>query len=180
MMDQTLSDIRILKLAEMYEHAYEAFVLAMAVEHVHDPAIRKKLQAIAGPKDRHGERIADEIKRLNAKLGPTDQVSIERAALQDVLEVERAARAFYLRFVEEIHDPKIAELFRELASEEARHIRIAEDALAMNDRKAGRPHLGNATERMLRLIEDAPSWEGTVDLSRSRDTRSHKPRGGTP
>lgn len=171
MTEHIIGDIRILKLAEMYERAFETFLLEMAKKYVQDPAIRKKLAVLADPKDDHGERIAREIDRLNAELGAPDHASIERAALQDVLEVERAARAFYLRFVEEVRDPKVAELFRQLAREEAGHIRIAEDALALHDRHSGRLQVGDATERMLRLMEDPPSWEGTVDLDRTHLAR---------
>lgn len=159
-MDATLSDIRILKLAEMYERAYEAFVLEMARTYVHDPEARAKLDALAGPSDKHGERIAAEILRLNASLGPVDQAAVERAALRDVLEVERAARAFYLRFVEEVHDPAVAELFRALAREEGGHVRIAEEAIQLNDRKAGRFRIRPEVERELRLMENAEAAGG--------------------
>lgn len=156
-MDPTLSDIGILKLAQMYERAYEEFVLEMAKKYVHDEDVKKRLAKLVGPADRHGERIVAEIERLNTSLGDVDRASLERAALRAVLHVERSARAFYMKFVEEIHDPGVAVLFRTLAREEAEHIRAAEDALAISDKKGSRPRLGEDTERLLRLMEHSPS-----------------------
>ncbi len=153
-MNPDLSDIRILKLAQMYERAYEAFVREVATEFVGDDAIKAKLGELSGPLDNHRDRIAAHLDRLNRKMGPVDPHVVERAALRDVLDVERAARAFYLRFVEEIHDPHVARLFRDVAREEAMHVRIVEDALALNDKKLARPHVGPGTERMLRLMDD--------------------------
>lgn len=171
-MDHALSDIRILKLAEMYERAYEEFVLEMAEKYVHDDAIKKQLHKLAGPIDKHGERIAAAIERLNARLGDVDRASLERAALRDILDVERSARTFYLRYVEEVHDPDVAFLFRALAHEEGEHIRIAEDALALSDKKAGRVHLGEEAERALRLMEGSPRWEDASGIGRTRVTRA--------
>lgn len=154
MMD-ALTDIRILKLAQMYEQAYEAFVVQMAKRYVQNPAIQAKLALLMDPADGHGERISAAIDRLTAKLGEADREQIERAALQDVLEVERSARAFYLQFVEEIHDPEVAALFRALAREEARHIRIAEDAMSIHDKKASRVHLSPEMERVVHQLDGA-------------------------
>lgn len=158
-MEHALSDLRILKLAELYESAYETFILEMAEKHVRDEAVRSELHKLAQPSGAHGRRVADAIQRLNARLGPVDRAAVERAALLDVLEVERNARAFYMRYVEEIHDPEVAALFRALAREERWHIRIVEDALALSDRKAGRPHLGDQAERALRLLDVPPALE---------------------
>lgn len=162
-MDPTLSDIRILKLAEMYERAYEAFVLEMAQKYVTDMDIRQKLRKLVDPNDGHGERIAAAIERLNQRVRDIDRASVERAALRDVLHVERSARAFYMKFVEEIHDPGVAVLFRTLAREESEHIRAAEDALAISDRKSGRPHHSEDTDRMLRVMEYSSPRSPTKD-----------------
>lgn len=167
-MNEILSDIRILKLAEMYERTYEAFVLEMAAKYVQDAKVKESLAKLAGPSDKHGERISAHLERLNGSLGEVDRASLERAALQDILEVERSARAFYLRFVEEVRDPEVAELFRELAREEGGHIRIAEGALALNGRKTGRSKPDTEAERRLRMLDDAPSWEGTSDFRNAR------------
>lgn len=165
-MPDRLSDIRILKLAEMYERAYEGFVLDLATRYVDEPEIQAKLRALAGPSDDHEARIVAELERLNQEIGPLDRAAIERAALQDVLAVERAAREFYLKFVEEVHDRRVAQLFRSLAREEAAHVLIAEDALAINDRKAGRVKLGPEVARFLRMMDEhAPSQD---DLGRAR------------
>lgn len=149
-----LSDIRILKLAEMYERSYEDFVLQMAQRHVFDEAIREKLSGVVDPSEAHGERIAAQLTRLNARLGEIDRVHVERAALQDVLEVERSARSFYLQFVEEIRDPEVADLFRALAREEAHHIRLAEDAIQLHDRKFSRSRLSPEATKLLRIVDE--------------------------
>ena len=153
-MDHRLGDIRILKLAEMYERAYEAFVLDLASRYVHDTEVVARLRALAGPADDHGARIAAELQRLNGTLGEVDQAALERAALQDVIAVERAAREFYIRFVEEVRDPRVADLFRHLAREEAAHVAIAEGALALSDRKAGRIKIAPETSRFVRMMSD--------------------------
>lgn len=151
-MNDRVDDIRILKIAEMYERAYESFVLEIAEKYVHDPAVKKLIHKLAGPNEKHGERIASAIERLNAQLGIVGRASLERAALRDVLDIERSARAFYMKYVEEVHDPGVAALFRALAHEEGEHIRIAEDALALCDKNHARAHLGVETERLLRLV----------------------------
>lgn len=171
-MNPILSDIRILKLAEMYERAYEGFVLEMVERHVKDDSLKTRLRALAAPTDGHGERIAAHIERLNRRLGAADSAMLERAALLDVLEVERSARSFYLRFVEEVHDPDVAALFRELAREETNHVRLAEDAVALHDRKAGRIRMGFETERSLRLLDAPPLWEGSSDFGPTRSSRA--------
>lgn len=167
-MKDILGDIRILKLAEMYERAYEGFVLEMATRYVRDPQIKKRLEALVSTTDGHGERIAAELARLSALVGEDERESVERAALLDVLEVERSARGFYLRFVEEVHDPLVADLFRDLAREEGAHVRIAEDALAQNDKRSGRPRLSAETQRMLRMLAEGvdplgADWGTTKD-----------------
>lgn len=151
-MNPILDDIRILKLAQMYERAYERFVLEMAQRYVRDVDVQRALEQLAKPRDRHAERISRELTRLTSLVGDADRASLERAALLDVLEVERAAREFYVRFVEHAHDPKVATLFRELASEERRHETLAEGALALSDRKAARVQLGSEAEKVLRTL----------------------------
>lgn len=167
-MRDELHDVRLLKLAEMYEEAYERFVLHMADHVVRDPDLRTRLRALAAPGDRHHDRIAEHLRRLNARLGPEDQAAVERAALLDVVEVEEAARRFYLEHVDEAHDPEVARLFRELAGEEAEHARLAREALAALERRDG----GAAPRwaRRLRLAgdggeeEDLPLREGVSDF----------------
>lgn len=128
--------MRLLKLAEMYERAFERFVLDISQRYVKDASIREKLAPILEGRDDHEGRIGRELVRLNALLGSAaDAASVERAALLDILEVERAARAFYLRALEEVRDGQVIELFRVLAREEAVHAALVEQALALADRK---------------------------------------------
>ncbi|MHB8605863.1 MAG: ferritin family protein [Thermoplasmatota archaeon] len=128
-MKREINDLRILKLAEMYEIAYERFVLDVALGIVPEGRVRSRLLTLAGPSDGHHERIVNEMKRLNAGLTAAEQAEIVAAAVLDVVEVERAAHDFYSRFAEQLHDPEIARLFRDLANEESGHVAIAERAL---------------------------------------------------
>lgn len=133
-----IEDIRLLKLAEMYERAFERFVLQMHQFHVEDEDVRRKLAPLLDPRDDHEGRILRELQRLNADVATHDAALIERAAILDIEEVERAAHEFYVRHLDDVHDARVAALFRELAREEDRHARIASEALALADRRRGR------------------------------------------
>jgi len=175
-MKAELNDIRLLKLAEMYEDAFERFVVGMATQCVGDPGIRSMLGQLVGGDD-HGGRIADELGRLNARTTPEARADVERAALLDVCDVERAARDFYLRQSDQVHDPAVARLFRSLAQEEDRHFRIAQQALALADRKRGRATAqqgaseGREGVRLVEsLIDDLPAEKSGVEARRHRKT----------
>jgi rubrerythrin len=157
-----LNDLRLLKLAEMYEEAYERFVLEVAGRIVQDEEVRRPLMTLVAPTDQHHERIVAQIERLNARVGPEGQRSVERAAILDVCEVERAAHDFYVRVADQVHDPEVARLFRALAREEAGHMRIAAGALALAERKAaGAPSTFADAFRL--LGEAMPLREGAID-----------------
>lgn len=132
-----LQDIRLLKLAELYERAYEAFVIEMAERVVDDDAARAALMKLVDPADQHGERIAAELERLNASIPPAEHMDVLRAALMDVCDTERAARRFYAEHADKVHDPRVARLFQQLAVEEGRHERIANEALRALERRVG-------------------------------------------
>lgn len=132
-------DIRLLKLAEMYEEAYEGFVLQMATQVVDDAELQTMLMQLVDPADAHGERIAEELDRLNQNVGDELRQDIVIAALNDVIEVERAARDFYRSHAGSVHDREVRALFEELAEAEDRHHEIAKTALRTARRKAGLP-----------------------------------------
>lgn len=159
-MKPELNDLRVLKLAEMYEAAYERFVLEMANRVVKDEEVRRKLLALAS--DDHHDRIVAEIERINATLSPEDQWEAERAALLDVLEVERASRDFFNEHTDAVHDPRVVKLMRRVAREEDAHVRLAEEALAAHRGGTVREDVA----RKLRLIlteDEVPLREGTSD-----------------
>lgn len=139
-MRPNVDDLRHLKLAELYEMAYERFILEVALRTVTDERIRRSLLTLAPAGESHHGRIAAEIARLNASLSPEEAEEVTRAALLDVLEVERAARDMYLRLADRVHDPAIVKLFRALAKEEEGHVRLAEDLVTLADpaRSAGK------------------------------------------
>jgi rubrerythrin len=163
-----LEDIRLLKLAEMYEEAYERFVVELATHFLRDPALRERILQVASPEDQHHERIVAQLDRLNGALAEEDRAGMVRAALLDVRDVERAARDFYLAHVDRVHDPEVARLFRQLAAEEGRHLRIAEETLRIAERAAPRPTPDElraaAALRMLDADEPGVLREGVSDF----------------
>lgn len=173
-----LHDLRLLKLAEMYEQAYEAFVVGVAERVVEDPEVKEKLLALVSPTDRHHERIVEQTRRLQRRLGPDEQAGVLRAALLDVCEVERSARDFYLRQADNCQDGEVAGLFRQLAREEEGHMRIAEQTLELATKKGLRAPTEEELVDMFRVLGDgAPLLrEGVTDFGHR--LRHDQPRNG--
>lgn len=153
-MKPALNDLRLLKLAEMYELSYERFLIEIAQRVVKDDDARAELMKLVDPKEDHHAQIVAELDRLNSQLSPEDQASVEIAALQDVLEVETAARDFYIQRVDQLHDPRLVSLFKNLARAEDDHVRVARHALALAEQKAGRAGTGHKPERLRVVPED--------------------------
>lgn len=137
-MKSALNDLRILKLAEMYENAYERFVFEVAERIVKDDDVRASLMRLVTPTDAHHGRIIEHMTRLNEQLTPADLAAVELAALEDVVEVEQAAREFYLQHADQLHDVSTVKLFRELAHEEEQHVKLAREALRVAEEKAAK------------------------------------------
>lgn len=134
--DSLMNDIRLLRLAEMYESAFEAFVVELAARDIRDASLRKELLTVISPDEDHGGRVQTEMQRLHEALGPEAAAALERGAILDVIDIERAAREFYMTHVDSVHDPRVVKLFRELAMEEDRHARIAERVLVKSGHSA--------------------------------------------
>ncbi|HWH07750.1 MAG TPA: hypothetical protein VNX21_01025 [Candidatus Thermoplasmatota archaeon] len=132
-MNPRVDDLRHLKLAELHESAYERFVVEVATGVVEDPRIRAALLALAPVGGGHHPRLAGEMARINAELTPAERAEVTRAALLDVVEVERAARDLYLRLADRVHDPRLVRLFRALAKDEERRVRLAQDLVVLAD-----------------------------------------------
>ncbi|HLE97353.1 MAG TPA: hypothetical protein VI997_08285 [Candidatus Thermoplasmatota archaeon] len=126
---ELLGDVRILKLAEMYEAAYGRFLRDDAMRYAFGQPARDALSEL-GAGD-HERRIDSEILRLNAEIGQAEPEELERAALEDVLEIERTAHEFYEKAAQRVHDPDVARLFAQLARDEARYVAIASRALGI-------------------------------------------------
>lgn len=137
-MRHEVNDVRILKLAELYEVAYERSVADIAAQFAEDAMILEGLSRLVSPEARHPERIVEALERLNARLGSRDRSDLLRAALLDVRDVERSALEFYTRQADRVHDADVAALFRALAHDESEHVRIAEGLIKLADRQAGR------------------------------------------
>lgn len=149
-----LHDIRLLKLAEMHERAYESFVLELTRQYVRDPVVQREAEKLVAAGHAHTERIAELLGDLNADVASDESAAIERAALLDILEVERAAREFYLRHLEEAQDERVSRLFRDLLHEETLHVRAAEGALATHDRRHSFEHTHPQTRAAARAYSD--------------------------
>lgn len=153
-MSDRLHDIRILKLAEMYELAYERFILHIATTVIRDDALRRDLLKLAPSSDAHHDRIVQLLARLNAELDATEALAVEHAALLDVADVERAARDFYRAQAERATHPDVRRLLGDLAQEEEGHVRFAEDLLA----RARGPLLGHMRTFPLLTHPEAVAW----------------------
>jgi rubrerythrin len=173
-----VNDLRVLKLAELYEEAYERFVVEVATRVVEDPEVQGLLRRLVAPEDRHHERIAAQIERLRGSLAREDRDGIARAALLDVVDVERSARDFYLRQADYVHDPEVGSLFRALAREEAAHHGIALQALELATRKhvAGAPDLSRAFRLLGEPGEGLPLREGVSDFCVHHEPPRRAPR----
>lgn len=159
-MDAQLEDLRILRLAAMYEEAFESFVARMMERHLDGPT-KARLAPLQPDRDQHAERIRALLARIERALPPDAEPALQRAILVDVVEVERAAREFYFNHLEDVHDPQLVRLFHELAAEEGKHGRIAEDALAALGPEPWTPPPSREPE--------LPLWEGVTDLDPSRE-----------
>lgn len=126
-----LNDLRLLKLAELYEVAYERFILQVARRVVGDARVRAKLDLLTSPTDDHHERIVKEQERILGRLSPRDHAGIVLAALRNVQALEEHACDLYDSAADEAHDPRVRTLFRTLAREEAIHAAIAREALEL-------------------------------------------------
>lgn len=131
-MKTQLNDIRILRLAQMYEIAYEGFLRDVADRVVDDVEVRLQLEALNAPD--HAGRIEDHLERLRRGLEDSDREGLQRAALLDVRDIERAAQRFFQLYADRVHDPQVVALFREIAAEDRGHVRDVEDIL---DRMGG-------------------------------------------
>ncbi|MHB8587048.1 MAG: hypothetical protein ACYDDF_14560 [Thermoplasmatota archaeon] len=155
-----VDDLRILRLAAMYEHAFEHFVQDFAAKQV-DPVLRAQLETLAPEIDQHEARIEAAIGGILHRLPGDARDAVVRGGLLDVLEVEQAAKDFYVRRLDRLHDPDIVDLFRSLAREEAKHVKIAEDALRHFDSAHRKAALSE--ESRLFVPNDMPLWEGVSE-----------------
>lgn len=173
-MDPNLDDLRFLRLAAMYERAYEGFVHESSKNHLSERN-RLRLAPLEPERDDHEGRIRALIDALNARIPPEKRDAVERAVLMDIVEVERAAREFYLDHLDRAHDPAVVALFQSLAREEGRHVRIAEDALdAVNASSRREVNANDAEDFRMLVASDPPLWEGTTDLDRKHPSNSSK------
>lgn len=124
-----LHDLRLLYLAHEVESVFEGLEKAL---HRHLPAghVRDLLEPLfrGGPGHQRLEKELDRLNRLvEARKG---EVGAEELLLA-LAGCERMAQDFYARHAADLHDPALAGLFRDLAAEEAKHLRAAEEALRM-------------------------------------------------
>lgn len=151
-------DLRILRLAKLYEDAYHAFIRDALREQA-DPGTREKLAALLPPQNKHVDELERQEARLRSQLRDADAPQLAAGVLADIVDVERATREFYFQNADRIHDPALAQLFRELARDGTRQGEIAEAALDDYRRKKGISRAKASSNG-----QDVALWEGTGDL----------------
>lgn len=131
-MKPAVSDLRYLKVAELYERACSRFVRELASQASQDARIQTALSSLAPDLNERAERVATEIARLSAPLRPEDAHETIRAVLLGVIDLERAARRFYILTIDRVHDPSVLQLFRSLASQIDEHEKITERIIGVH------------------------------------------------
>ncbi len=165
-----LNDLRILKLAQMHEQAFSRFVGEVATPQIQDESLRDHLAHIAPPTDRTHARLAAEAERLSSSVGANHHANRERALLLDILELAEAEREFYVRHMDELHDPRAVRLFRELVHVQEERVQQARRLLRAADaRSSERKRRVGAESTLGSLLseDDVPLREGVSDYGRS-------------
>ena len=124
-----LHDLRLLYLAHEVEAAFEGLERAL---HRHLPSghVQDTLRPLfeGGPSHR---RLEEALRSLNREMAERQADVAPLELLRALRDCERMAHDFYVRHAGELSDPKLAELFRGLAQEEAGHLRAVEQAIAL-------------------------------------------------
>lgn len=124
-----LEDLRLLNVAHHLEEAFEGLERELE-SHIRSKPVKDALRPLfAGGPGHHKleealQRIQDEVRAEEKRLTERDLIDAIRAC-------EAMAREFYLRRLDDLSDPRLVELFRELAAEEGRHEEAAKAALAL-------------------------------------------------
>jgi rubrerythrin len=126
-MYDTLSDLRILRLALAVEHAFEDYESSLLAQ-IDDPNTREALEPLFVDGPAH-KRLAELHHEFEERA--TEALTIENeSALQVMLECERSARDLYLRYLDRVKDPRLVELLRRLAHEEEEHATLLKRTLS--------------------------------------------------
>ena len=128
-MHERLHDLRLLYLAHQVEETFETLERAFE-RHLSDPLVKEALKPIFQGGPGHA-RLEAELARLNTEMAAREQELSPRDILLALLDCERLAEGFYRAHASDLHDPKLADLFRTLGDEERRHLLAVEQALKL-------------------------------------------------
>ena len=137
--------------AEMNAYTFYSVMAAEAI----DPDVRALFASLSEMEHEHLENLADKYHaHLEADSGQTTHPKIRQIILEGIehvpeedrlvalyeraIEMERLARAFFLKQVEALEEGLEREIYRELAAEEDEHIALLESGLAKTRSALGR------------------------------------------
>lgn len=128
-MHDKLEDLRLLNVAHQIEESFEGLERELEGR-IQTRAVRQALRPLFEGGPGH-KRLEEELARLRGE-GSQDEARLSERDLVDAIRAcEAMARDFYLRRLDDLSDPRLVELFRELAAEEGRHEQAAKDALRL-------------------------------------------------
>lgn len=120
------NDIRLLRLAihleEMYEK-YEEYLRDLIPE----GKVRAKLAALFLEGPAH-ERLRRAHASVERRVRPAQLSTAE--ILQTLLDAERGSQAFYRDHLDDLSDPTLVDLFKDMAAEEAHHAAAVQEAMS--------------------------------------------------
>lgn len=132
-MHEKLHDLRLLALARQVETTCERLERAFEGRLPSD-RIRSKLKPLFAGGPAH-ERLEQEFAALDADVKASESTLAPSDLLQAILDCERLAHDFYRANLDELSNPRLVQLFHDLAAEERHHIQAVEEALDMVNRK---------------------------------------------
>lgn len=126
-MYRTLSDLRILKMAQYLEDMFEAYEEALR-DSIAEVPVRARLAILFQDSPAHTSlkselaRLAQEAQRVEGHADSAD-------VLQAMHDCELSAHEFHLRQLDRVSDPRLVALFKRLASEELQHAQAVTGAM---------------------------------------------------
>ncbi len=128
-MHEKLKDLRLLYLAHQLEESFEG--LERAFERRLPPGpIRESLRPLFAGGPGHA-RLASALASLDAFVKEREATLSTVDLLEALLDCELMAQAFYAGRTDDLSDPALQELFRQLADEEGRHVQAVRNAMAI-------------------------------------------------
>jgi rubrerythrin len=124
-----LEDLRLLNVAHHLEEAFEGLERELE-SHIKSDAVRRALEPLFRGGAGH-QRLEQELARLRAEMQAAEGSLTERDLLEAIRACEAMAHEFYLRRLDDLSDPRLVALFRDLAAEEGRHEEAVKAAMGL-------------------------------------------------